>query len=519
MLTSIDYKVTFDLTAAPKTFIFEDLTDYVSQSVLEADVTGILECTGPDGTVFYQNLNYASPDIDVDVSRLNSTVINIPLLGNGEVEPGNYSFKYSVQDSSDSTIVFLEKTFEFCYVSPNVTVEMSADCVAPNLRSNDTTNYVVENITPTIVRQHTVRFPLGSGEADLVSANKQIDTAIFYTQTNQSEVISNLSYDYGGGIFIQDVVTGTTELDVQCDSSLCDLYCCLYSLYKRWQEALCVNSVEAERLQDRFVQAEAIRNLIKDSLECGKGENVSELTSKVLALGDCEPGCGCADGEPVPVFGLGGSSGSSAITVVDAGTGINVVSNVVGDTTTYTVSIDPAILDLINNATNVAVLAGTGGITVDTNVVSGQTQYTINNTQTQPGMVSVVYNIIIQDAASPSLGVNTENVYGDSRFQSPTLTNTFTVFNDWLSQNTNFLVDGFLDGATNYSVTAQVVNILASKRGQPPTSVPSEPFRIEVFDKTSSEFRFRFVAKTGYALSGSSLQDYNTIRVSIQIIE
>jgi hypothetical protein len=314
MLTSIDYKVTFDLTAAPKTFIFEDLTDYVSQSVLEADVTGILECTGPDGTVFYQNLNYASPDIDVDVSRLNSTVINIPLLGNGEVEPGNYSFKYSVQDSSDSTIVFLEKTFEFCYVSPNVTVEMSADCVAPNLRSNDTTNYVVENITPTIVRQHTVRFPLGSGEADLVSANKQIDTAIFYTQTNQSEVISNLSYDYGGGIFIQDVVTGTTELDVQCDSSLCDLYCCLYSLYKRWQEALCVNSVEAERLQDRFVQAEAIRNLIKDSLECGKGENVSELTSKVLALGDCEPGCGCADGEPVPVFGLGGSSGSSAIT-------------------------------------------------------------------------------------------------------------------------------------------------------------------------------------------------------------
>jgi hypothetical protein len=519
MLTSIDYKVTFDLTAAPKTFIFEDLTDYVSQSVLEADVTGILECTGPDGTVFYQNLNYASPDIDVDVSRLNSTVINIPLLGNGEVEPGNYSFKYSVQDSSDSTIVFLEKTFEFCYVSPNVTVEMSADCVAPNLRSNDTTNYVVENITPTIVRQHTVRFPLGSGEADLVSANKQIDTAIFYTQTNQSEVISNLSYDYGGGIFIQDVVTGTTELDVQCDSSLCDLYCCLYSLYKRWQEALCVNSVEAERLQDRFVQAEAIRNLIKDSLECGKGENVSELTSKVLALGDCEPGCGCADGEPVPVFGLGGSSGSSAITVVDAGTGINVVSNVVGDTTTYTVSIDPAILDLINNATNVAVLAGTGGITVDTNVVSGQTQYTINNTQTQPGMVSVVYNIIIQDAASPSLGVNTENVYGDSRFQSPTLTNTFTVFNDWLSQNTNFLVDGFLDGATNYSVTAQVVNILASKRGQPPTSVPSEPFRIEVFDKTSSEFRFRFVAKTGYSLTGSSLQDYNTIRVSIQIIE
>jgi hypothetical protein len=64
-----------------------------------------------------------------------------------------------------------------------------------------------------------------------------------------------------------------------------------------------------------------------------------------------------------------------------------------------------------------------------------------------------------------------------------------------------------------------VVNILASKRGQPSTSVPSEPCRIEVFDKTSSEFRFRFVAKTGYALSGSSLQDYNTIRVSIQIIE
>lgn len=512
MLTSIDYKVTFDLTAAPKTFIFEDLTDYVSQSVLEADVTGIIECTGPDGTIFYQNLNYASPDIDVDVSRLNSTVINIPLLASGDVEPGNYLFKYSVQDSSDSTIVFLEKTFEFCYVSPEVTVEMSADCVAPNLRSNDTTNYVVETITPTIVRQHTVRFPLGSGEADLVSANKQIDTAIFYTQTNQSEVVSNLNYEYGGGIFIQDVVTGTTELDVQCDSSLCDLYCCLYNLYKRWQEAICVNSVEAERLQDRFVQAEAIRNLIKDSLECGKGDNVSELTSKVLALGDCEPGCGCDSGEPVPVFGLGGSSGSSAITVVDAGTGINVVSNVVGDTTTYTVSIDPATLTLINNATNVAVLSGTG-VNVTSAIVGGQTQYTVNNTQTQPGMISVVYDIDIQDAANPIISVDTESIYGSSRFQSPTISNAWGLFNDWLAQNNSFLINDFLDSATNYSVSAQVVSVLN------PSPLGFEPFRLEVSDKQDSSFRIRFVGKGGRPLTGRSLQDYNKIRISIQIIE
>jgi hypothetical protein len=134
-------------------------------------------------------------------------------------------------------------------------------------------------------------------------------------------------------------------------------------------------------------------------------------------------------------------------------------------------------------------------------------------------MISVVYNIVLQDAASPVLGVGTENIYGDNRFQSPTLTNNSVAFNTWLSQNTNFLVDDFLNGASDYSVTAQVVNILASKPGQPPTSFPSEPFRIEVFEKTSSSFRFRFVAKTGYALSGSSLQDYNTIRVSIQIIE
>jgi hypothetical protein len=524
MLTSIDYKVTFNLTASPKAFIFEDLTDYVSQSVLEADVTGILSCTGPDGTVFYSNPNYAAPDIDVDVSRINSTTINIPLLANGLVEPGIYLFQYSVQDSSDSTIVSLEKSFEYCYVSPTVTLEMSADCIMPRLTSDDTTNYVVELITPTITRVHTIQFPLGSGEADLVSLNKKIETGLFYTQTNQSEVVSSLLYDYGGGVFIQDSVSGVTELDVQCDSSLCDLYCCLYSLYKRWQEALCVNSIMAEALQDKFVQAQAVRNLIKDSIECGKGENISALTAKVLALGDCEPGCGCADGEPVPVFGLGGSSDGDGnnLYIVSPGTGIVVSDFVAGDTTTYTVAIDPAILALINAATNVAVFAGTGGITVDTNIVSGQTQYTINNdpvpTQSGPGMVSLVYSIVKQTGNVPSLNTETEVVYGASRFQSPVLTNEYPILADYKSNNTRFLVSGFLDNATNYSVTAQIVKIVAVKNGVDQQFL-YEPFRLEVIDKSPSYFRFHFVNQDGSPLTGNALNVYDTIKISIQIIE
>jgi hypothetical protein len=520
MLTSIDYKVTFDLTASPKTFIFEDLTDYVSQSVLEADVTGILSCTGPDGTVFYSNPNYAVPDIDVDVSRINSTTINIPLLASGLVEPGIYLFQYSVQDSSDSTIVSLEKSFEYCYASPTVTLEMSADCIIPRLTSDDTTNYVVEMITPTITRVHTIQFPLGSGEADLVSLNKKIETGLFYTQTNQSEVVSSLLYDYGGGVFIQDSVSGTTELDVQCDSSLCDLYCCLYSLYKRWQEALCVNSIMAEALQEKFVQAQAIRNLIKDSIECGKGENISGLTAKVLALGDCEPGCGCADGEPVPVFGLGGSSDGDGnnLYIVSPGTGIVVSDSVAGDTTTYTVAIDPAILALINAATNVAVLAGTGGITVDTNIVSGQTQYTVNNTSVVPGMISLVYSIVKQTGNVPSLNTVTEVVYGDSRFQSPVLSNTYVTLFDYKSNNTNFLVSGFLNSAANYSVTAQIVKIVAVKNGLDQQFL-YEPFRLEVFDKSPTQFRFHFVNQDGSPLTGKVLNAYNTIKISIQIIE
>ena len=280
----------------------------------------------------------------------------------------------------------------------------------------------------------------------------------------------------------------------------------------------------AEALQDKFVQAQAIRNLIKDSIECGKGENISALTAKVLALGDCEPGCGCADGEPVPVFGLGGAADGDGnnLYIVSPGTGIVVSDSIAGDTTTYTVAIDPAILALINAATNVAVFAGTGGITVDTNIVGGQTQYTINNdpvpTQSGPGMVSLVYSIVKQTGNVPSLNTITEVVYGASRFQSPVLTNEYPILADYKSNNTRFLVSGFLDNATNYSVNAQLVKIVAVKNGVDQQFL-YEPFRLEVIDKSPSYFRFHFVNQDGSPLTGKALNTYDTIKISIQIIE
>lgn len=517
MLTSIDWKATFDLTASPKAFIIEDLTDYVSQGVAEADANGILTMVGPDGTTFYQNLLYTSPDIDVDVSRFNSTTINIPTLADGSVEPGTYTLTYSVQDDNDSTVVVDTKTFDFCYISPEVSVSLVADCIAPTLTSDDTTNYIVETITPTIVRTHTLRFPLSTGEADLVSTSKVIQTQNFFTETHQNLISSALTYDYGNGICIEDLVTGSNELDVQCDSQLCDLYCCLKSLYKRWQEARCVNSIEAEKLKERFVQAEAIRNLIKDALGCNVGDDVSGYVSKVLELGDCEPGCGCEDGEPSPVYGL--STGSTtAITVVDAGTGIVVTPNILGDTTTYTVEIDPAVMALINAATNVAVLAGSG-ISVNSAVVGGQTQYTVVNNQTQPGMISLKLLITFNDTAIPTLAKSSETIYGVNSFQASTFANLNTGASDWLSKGNAFRVDDILNTATDFTVTAQGNQVGKTGKEFDLISTINEELTVDIYKRLATGFEFRLVKPNGAVVTGRELANYKNITISTQIIE
>jgi hypothetical protein len=176
---------------------------------------------------------------------------------------------------------------------------MKADCLTPLLTSEDKTNYVVDGITPTIVRDHKLHYPVGSGTDTYNGGNlKYLPTQIFYTKTHSAELSTNLTYEYPDSFFIIDRVKGAQEIDVKCDNTICDMYCCLIGMYYKFRDAQKNNRTLAKELETKWIRAEALRNRVFDAYQCNKAEDVSELVDEILKLGDCQPGCGCdADGD------------------------------------------------------------------------------------------------------------------------------------------------------------------------------------------------------------------------------
>lgn len=143
-ITVTDFNVSYQLHSG--FFKITDVQDYAPGASL-TDLTGRLKITAPSGVV-YDNL-LGDADIDLQTSRVNSTDIGIPMLSSGTPEVGLYTFEYVVTDASiPVTTATLVKTFNYSYSKPTATNEATVDCLSPNLKGEDTTNYLVNGLTP-----------------------------------------------------------------------------------------------------------------------------------------------------------------------------------------------------------------------------------------------------------------------------------------------------------------------------------------------------------------------------------
>ncbi len=159
-ITVTDFNVSYQLHSG--FFKITDVQDYAPGASL-SDLTGRLKITAPSGVV-YDNL-LGDADIELQTSRINSTDIGIPMLSSGTPEVGLYTFEYVVTDASiPVTTATLVKTFNYSYSKPTATNEATVDCLSPNLKGEDTTNYLVNGLTP--IDRESI--------ASTVSADKEI---------------------------------------------------------------------------------------------------------------------------------------------------------------------------------------------------------------------------------------------------------------------------------------------------------------------------------------------------------
>jgi hypothetical protein len=231
--------------------------------------------------------------------------------------------------------------------------------------------------TTLVTRKANIFYPQVLGLDPLVGDSKKLGTSVFYDKTHEFKYVTKGFYDYGDGVSVVDYFTDSTELDVQCDVRLCEVFCCINSVFKEYLGLKCRNKTLADIALEKYVLATSHLSALRQAFECGQSEAVDSLVSEIKKVTSCTDDCSCSDTKPTLITGLG--SGGSISVVASGDNNINVASSVSGDTTTYTLTLSESILNDIANIGDTSVVESEdSSIIVESVTSAGVTTYDLS---------------------------------------------------------------------------------------------------------------------------------------------
>lgn len=379
-MATISFVTTFDLTPTNPEFSFLDTTNWAGQGIATSDVNGCFKIVSPSGVTIYDNTDFTDPNCDIWVSNAltSQQTIALPLNSDGTVEAGTYTITYTIYDSNLVAYSTQINTYTYEYVAPEVCISQTVDCISPQFTSTDLTEYEVEGITPTITRTHTIYYPNGSAGqgSPLAGIAATISTGVFYNGTETTVIESALEYVFSDGLIVLDEIDGSKDVKVNCEY-VCSIYCCVRALEQQLLSTpITTNKFEYAKLSDTFQTVMSFVGLAKLAIECGKSDDVNCYLEKIQELTNCNSDCNCSGDEPSRVSGLGGLI--NEVVVNSGGAPIVVTPVVVGNTTTYTITLSASFVSKVNALYNTVVAAGTNIASVTSATVSYTTTYTVN---------------------------------------------------------------------------------------------------------------------------------------------
>lgn len=525
---TIDFDANFRYDLATKQLIVTDTTDYATAGVATSDVTVIIKAETAGGGIFYNNVNHSTPDIDPDVSLDSTIVIPLPLDGSGLPVHDNYTITLEWQDTqggSDEGVVAYEitkaKTFTLDYVSPTVELSMEVDCLSPQLSTTDETSYTIDGVDPIIVRAIAIHYPPSVPTADVTGTGKVLTTSSFYTVADStiehsSSLTSTLTYDFGGGFIVYDEITGSEVIQVACGADVCTIYCCFKTLYNKYIATKGKNNVLEQDAYYKMILASTLAQYAFTAVRCGKNSDVSTYISTLLDIADCNTGCGCDDGTPQLVTGLGISASSITVT---AGTGITVVT--AGGN--YTVSLSSANVAKLAAMYNTVVAAGSNISVTPTSVTAGgvtTTTYTVTATDTVPDILLAEYLIEFSLTNVPTITKTSSKSYGIKLDDS-----ALSLVNDnnssaaaWQRALNSFTFSTFFSGGT-VDYYPEIIGVEEVFNGRTIGSYAPKQVNVDIYDKNATDFKFRFTdAYNGGSLLGAEIdKKLTSIKLIIKI--
>lgn len=529
---NVSFTTTFKLNTTQKKISLTDTIDYAGNSIPLSGAVGVIKVVSPSGVTVYNNTNYGTPDVTVNVSTTNSTTIPLPFLSNGSPEAGNYDITYTVRiiDGVNPTY-YITRTisYDFQYASPIVSITAQTDCISPLYTSADTTNYVVGGITPTNTRTMILDFPAGSGGTPITNTTSAvITTSTFYNGAQVTTVSSVLSYVFGDDLVVQDTVQGTKTITVDC-SFICQLYCCLRALRNNVEANRGVNDTMFDYYTNLFNQAMNELELLFLAIDCGKQVDANTYIAHIKLISNCQDDCSCTDGTPTKVTGLGLQNVNVA--VISCGSPITVTSDVAGGITTYTVCFDPALVTLINNAYNTVVVNTDGTITiVDSGVIASLRTFTISANYVVQNEMDFRCRLQYTNPAVPDVTISTSDyqVSGTNINPSATVASVGYGGPNWANKNNLFKVSAFQVAGTNtYKCDVrECIEAVAFVFG--PTTFSFSglgvsslgiDMDVQIINETTGEFYFQFVGKNGVPLTNKQMTLTTDIIVNISIAQ
>jgi len=268
----------------------------------------------------------------------------------------------------------------------------------------------------------------------------------------------------------------------------------------------------------------SISGLIGTAVKCGKGDHISEYVVEILRIADCDAGCGCEDGTPQLVTGLG-VSGDEVI--VAEGTGISVAVADGGGGKTYTVSLSTANQTKLTNMSNTIVASGTNASVSSSSATVGGIQtftYVVSATDTIVESLFVRCLLTLSAGVVPVITISSQNNYG-STFSTVNQSGTGTDFiennnagsySEWASSYTDLDVQNFGVSSADYFPEVSIANAVQLTKGSNLTWINN--LKADIIELSATEFKIRFSDASGAPVNGLALHEkYGSLELIFKI--
>lgn len=328
MSATISLSTLFNLSTGK--FNFTDTSNYAAQVSPDTGVKGCLKITSPSGLV-YQNAAFSTPisstaDITTAGGFVNNS-ITIPLDASSETQEGIYTIEYKVYvtggTDAGQTFTMTPVTFAYCFDEPEIEITQTVDCINAMFTSVDSTNYVVDGVTPTTTISHSV-VEIANPARTNISNTNQTNTVVYpnlYTGDYKSAVSTLATYTFTS-FSVSVTITGTSTYTVSC-SSPCDVYCGISDVWTSYTNYQSSGDIKAAaNALNLFTLLIGLYKLYEMAVNCQDMTNANLYLAKINSIGNFSSSCCTTTGQVVPLVVRGDVYKTTSASSITIGLGI-----------------------------------------------------------------------------------------------------------------------------------------------------------------------------------------------------